>query len=147
MKIANIQFPVFVPYNKSALEIYISGCKRHCKNCCNPELQNFKIGENFSKNHLDYIKERKSFFDVIAILGGDLLDQNEHFACKFSLQLSILFENKELWLFTGHNKEEIPDWVWEIFDYVKIGEYKEELKQDGFPASFNQKLLKKGRDY
>ena len=52
---------------------------------------------------------------------------------------------KEYWLFTRY--EDLPCWVLEFFDVIKIGEYKQDLKVDGFPASSNQKILKRGRDY
>jgi hypothetical protein len=52
-----------------------------------------------------------------------------------------------MWLFTGSEKEKIPLWGFEYFDRIKVGSYKEELKQDGFPSSSNQRMLVKRKDY
>lgn len=147
MKIAKIQFPCFVPYNKSTLEIYVSGCKRKCKNCHNPELHDYNVGEKITHKHIKYILNRKNLFDAIAILGGEPLEQNCFAFGEFIGNLRLFLRDKEYWLFTGYKKEELSDWLFENFDYIKIGEYREDLKQEGFPASSNQKLLRKGVDY
>lgn len=149
MNIASIQFPVFAPYESSTVEIYVSGCKGKCDECHNPELWDYGYGEQLSKKHTDYLKERKDLFENISILGGDLLDQDQHDAIHLIEFLTVNFD-KKLWLFTGYNKDEVFlyfDWVFEIFDYIKVGRYKPELKTDGFPASSNQRLLTKGKDY
>jgi anaerobic ribonucleoside-triphosphate reductase activating protein len=149
MNIASIQFPCFNPYIESTIEIYVSGCNRKCKGCHNPELQNFNYGEPLDFEKLiNYLKEREELFTSISITGGDLLEQDNMSAQTLVHKLSQFFPNKKLWLFTGANyKEDCYYWVWEYFDVVKLGEYKEELKQDGFPSSSNQRILKKYIDY
>jgi len=148
IKIAKIQFPVFNPYIKSTIEIYVSGCNRKCFNCHNSELQNFDYGEELNiKKLIRYLKERETFFDIISIVGGDLLEQNDLEAFLFIEKLQDYFKDKEFWLFTGSNIEQCSLWVLNCFDKIKVGSYKEELKQEGFPASSNQKLLIKGIDY
>lgn len=149
MKIAKTQFPVFLPYNKSAIEIYVSGCAKHCYNCQNPELQDFNIGEEINEAFWAKLKNRRNLFDVISILGGDLLDNSESEAMAFIFKINTMFPQKELWLFTGYNKLEIENysWVYLLFDYIKVGRYIHSLKQDGFPSSPNQMLLKRGEDY
>ena len=148
MKIASILFPVFNPYEKSTLEIYISGCNRKCDFCHNPELQNFNYGSELNIEELiKYLSERNSLFEIISITGGDLLCQNEKEAINFVFNLKSYFSYKEFWLFTGEEIENCPKWVLDSFDVIKTGVYKEELKQEGFPASTNQKLLKKGTNY
>lgn len=148
MKIGGTQFPVFNPYKKSTYEIYVSGCKRKCKNCNNQMLQDFDYGKsiNISAFFID-LKKRTDLYEAIAILGGDLLHQNEQEALDFSNMLRTSFPNKELWLFTGEELDDIPNWAKEIFDYIKTGCYREDLQQEGFPSSSNQKLLKRGIDY
>lgn len=148
MNIGGTTFPAFNPYDKPAYEIYVSGCKRKYKYCQNKELQDFKYGEELViDNIILKLKERSDLYEVISILGGDLLSQNMEEAENFSRILRASFKNKELWLFTGEEIEGIPGWCFEIFDYIKIGHYDENLKQEGFPSSSNQKLLKKGLDY
>jgi anaerobic ribonucleoside-triphosphate reductase activating protein len=153
MNLGGIQFPVFSPYGKPTIEIYISGCGRYCNGCHNPELQNFDYGTLLNTDWLiKYLKEREELFDIISFTGGDLLENAERVFDGFLNEwliklLQIAFPNKEFWLFTGATQEELPQWTKELFDYIKVGRYDETLKHDGFPASSNQKLLKKGLDF
>jgi anaerobic ribonucleoside-triphosphate reductase activating protein len=149
MKIGGEVFPAFNPYDKPTYEIHISGCTRGCKGCHNKILQDFNYGDTLEfRLYLRKLKKRSNFYDAISIIGGDLLCQDLKEAEEFSLLLRISFPEKELWLFTGENNlQKIPKWAKEIFDYIKIGCYQEELKQEGFPSSKNQKLLKKGINY
>jgi anaerobic ribonucleoside-triphosphate reductase activating protein len=148
MNFSSIQFPVFKPYKKSAAEIYISGCTNDCDGCCNNQLKDFDYGEDLIYDDVVvYLKRRSDLFDVISILGGDLLCQEEKEAEKFSKILRNSFEDKELWLFTGKELEFCPHWVFNCFDYLKVGKFDINKIQDGFPASTNQRLLKKGLDY
>jgi anaerobic ribonucleoside-triphosphate reductase activating protein len=133
MHIAAIQWPVFSPYLKSTVEIYVSGCNRNCKGCHNPELQNFEYGEELDIEKLvNYLKEREEFFSIISITGGDLLEQNPTEAFNFIKELKINFPTKIFYLFTGDEKEKCLGWVLDYFDYIKVGCYDEKLKQEGF---------------
>lgn len=145
MKLASIQFPCFNPYNKATVEIFVSGCTRNCMNCCNPRLQDFNLGKELDiEDLITWLNERKGLFKAISIVGGDLLCQNEKEALELVFRLKQAFKDKEFWLFTGFDDfEVIPQWCKEQFDYIKYGSYKEELKQDGFPASTNQILWKR----
>ena len=148
MNIAEVMYPVFNPYNRAACEIYVSGCSRKCKECHNPELQNYYFGEELNIVELvGKLKESERLFDIISITGGDLLCQREGEAKMFTDQLRINFPLKEYWLFTGANRPELSNWAYYSFDYIKIGPYDCTLKREGFPSSSNQKLLKKGVDY
>lgn len=147
MKI-NLQFPVFLPYKKATCEIYVSGCKKNCYNCHNLELKSFEVGEELDLEKLvAYLEERKELFSIISITGGDLYWQNELEAMRLCSTLKLCFPEKEFWLFTGAEFNQLPKWYFKIFDFMKVGSYREELKQIGFPASSNQQLLKKGQDY
>jgi anaerobic ribonucleoside-triphosphate reductase activating protein len=146
MNIAGTQL-AFNPYNKACYEIYISGCNQRCKNCQSPQLWDFNNGVEITDNFFKNIVAKQEFYDVISILGGDLLSQDEHEAFWFVLRLRTLFTIKKMWLFTGKDKEEVPSWCFEFFDYIKVGRYDENLKKEGFPASSNQRLLKKGLEY
>jgi organic radical activating enzyme len=148
MKLAAIQFPVFNPYQKAAIEIYISGCKAGCVNCHNKELQNFNYGKNLDIEELiGYLKVRELFFDIISITGGDLYFQDEIEAMHLCSTLKLCFPDKELWLFTGAELNQVPNWYLKIFTYIKSGVYDENVRQEGFPASRNQKLNQIGKDY
>jgi organic radical activating enzyme len=74
MNIASVQWPTFSPYQKSTVEIYISGCTNNCKGCHNSYLSDFHFGEVLDTGKLnDYLLERYNFFDIISFTGGDPL--------------------------------------------------------------------------
>jgi len=145
MKIASVQFPVFNPYKVATAEIYVSGCTRNCCGCHNPELANFEYGEELDIDKLiTRLNERKELFKAISISGGDLLCHSQEDAFKLAFKLKGAFPDKEFWLFTGENEfSNIPTWATAIFDVIKYGKYMQDLKQDCFPASSNQKIWKK----
>ena len=149
MNIAGIQKEIInFPYNKLTLEIYVSGCKSNCYNCHNPELQDFYHGSTFLNIRKDlqfYIKDM--WEDDIAILGGDLLDQEHKDIAKFCEWLVNVGNYKELWLFTGKTLDEYKELVESIpelliFDYIKTGNYQEGNKNNSKFASDNQHLYK-----
>ena len=67
-----------------ALEIYVSGCRRGCPGCHNPEAQAFGKG----KSAWLWMKENRykfatGTFSRVWLLGGDLMDQAPHEAHEF----------------------------------------------------------------
>jgi len=147
MKIGSIQFPVFKPYNSAAIEFYIAGCNNRCSGCCNPELADFNNGEEITSTTFEYIKERLDMIGAIGILGGDILCQDRDEAESFIKTIREMDKHITLWLFTGKDSLENHEWVYKYFDVIKYGKYDEKLKYDGFPASTNQKIIRKNIDY
>lgn len=139
----------------NAFEIYVSGCKRHCPGCHNPEAQAFGKGKSA---HLWMRENRYKFmtgtFSRVWVLGGDLMDQAPHEAHEFIRDLrKALKPGMELWLWTGHELDDIPTRLRSMFDWLKTGDYREDLPghtvvydgHDGEPrplvlASNNQQL-------
>lgn len=139
----------------NAFEIYVSGCKRHCPGCHNPEAQAFGKGKSA---HLWMRENRYKFmtgtFSRVWVLGGDLMDQAPHEAHEFIRDLrKALKPGMELWLWTGHELDDIPTRLRSMFDWIKTGDYREDLPghtvvydgHDGEPrplvlASNNQQL-------
>lgn len=144
---------------KKAFEIYVSGCKApHCEGCHNPESWRFDNGEIYStlyflNNIKDHIEDEayNSLIENIFILGGEPLDQNINDFSELLFDLSHL--NKNIWVFTKYNLNEIPQYVLNYADYIKCGRYKPELKVDdniqfGIKlATSNQKIYAKGVHY
>lgn len=150
IKIGGCVFPAFIPYGKATFEIYVSGCTRGCKGCHNTELSSFDYGLDTSIE--EYITKillpRADLYDIIAVTGGDLLCQDSTEAEHLAKTLRQKFPNKEMWLFTGEDEiENVPQWAKEIFDVIKTGRYDETLRTGMFPASSNQKVLSKDKDY
>lgn len=142
IRIAGTEFSI---KNKS-FEIYVQGCYRACSGCHNPETQSFEGGESVDiQEFLRKQQERTSLFpDLVKniyITGGDLLCQSRSTAEEFSRIVSDLWQDKYKWLFTGCDFSRLPQWIWDYYDIVKCGQYMENYKQEGFPASSNQILI------
>ena len=135
--------------NKS-YEIYIQGCFHNCRGCHNPETHDFEGGKEIT--NAKFLEEQRkkvdkfpTLIDNIYISGGDLLCQDEEVARDFSSLISFWFHPPLLtWLFTGAGEDEpLPEWVFDYYDIVKCGRYREDLRnpEGTFPASSNQKLM------
>lgn len=145
MRIAATQYNL----NTRALEIYVSGCKIHCKGCHNPELQDFNLGdpyEDVKENILTKIKDFDNLIDKVWVLGGEPLNQEEN---QLINMLSDLIEtNKPIWLFTGYDLSEVPEKIKAYIDYLKYGKYDETKRTEGYIkygvelVSSNQNLIK-----
>lgn len=149
MKIAATQFSL----QTNSFEIYLSGCFGSCKGCQNPELKEFDIGEDYLlqiKNILAKIKEFDYLIDDIWILGGEPIDQNLD-------ELEDLFKqlkksNKNIWLFTRYDLENVPLNIRQYCNYIKTGVYDETKRtEDNIQyevklATSNQKIWKKNGD-
>jgi organic radical activating enzyme len=140
------QLICFNPYELPYVEIYIAGCKKGCVGCQNPELANYNQGYPINKV-FDFLKLRRFLFDGISILGGDLLDQELEDAEEFSRKLRKTFPKKQLFLFTGNERDDIPNWCYEVYNKIKYGYYDVTLAVEGFPSSTNQRVIEKGKDY
>lgn len=143
-----------------SFEIYIAGCRgvdgQHCKNCHNPETWSFEQGDIFTINYFnEKIKNKVTEFDLlinnIMIFGGEPLDQPIYELLEMLQYLNEL--NKPIWLFTRYSFENLPTEIKEHLDYIKCGQYIEELATDdniqyGIKlATSNQHIYKRGLDY
>jgi len=145
MNLSSIQWPIFNPYEKATVELYISGCTRNCKGCHNPELQEFSSGEKLDIDEIiKKLLTKEQLFSIISISGGDLLCQKETEAISLVDALKSAFPNKEMWLFTGESDfKNIPYWAKDKFDVIKYGPYIHQYAQEGFPSSTNQRIWRK----
>lgn len=127
MKLAGTEFNLL----DGTFDIFVSGCYRECKGCFNPEAQDFNFGEELNVEVLiKKIKEHNNLIKSIRIMGGDLLCQDEIIALDFSTVLFKEFPEKDLVLYTGEYKDNIPKWCFELFNAIKYGPYIEELRCD-----------------
>ncbi len=144
MNIAATQFSLI----HNSFEVYLSGCNGSCKNCHNESLKDYSIGVDYTEK-IDEIREKINDFYILIrniwILGGEPLDQNLNNLTDMIIQLKKL--NKDIWLFTRYEIEEIPKEVLDLCDYVKTGKYIPELItenniQYGIKlATSNQKII------
>ena len=141
----------------NALDIYVAGCNGnpHCTSCHNPESWDFNLGKPYDNNYFEYIKRTVQTFNnlinKIRIFGGEPLDQNHDELIHMLFDLGGL--NKEIWLFTRYEINEVPKEIKTLCNYIKTGRYLPELECDdniqyGVKlATSNQKIYKEGVDY
>lgn len=146
-----------------ALEVYVSGCTRHCMGCHNRELWEFDKGYDI----LEWLKIKDEFFKKdqmikqFWILGGDLLCQKSLSESAYFLK-SLSEYGKTIWLWTGADMKEVLDFLRQYkltcVKYVKTGQfirtdssivYHPDKREDTASvelASWNQILYRKDDD-
>ncbi len=140
VKIGGINELSFIDSEGIGCSIFFQGCKHRCINCQNPELQCFDGGEEKTIDDIiDYIKKNRSWYDSVAFMGGEPLDQPE--SLKIMLK-KVRDLGLKCWIYTGYEKEEIPVDLLALSDVIVAGAYIEELKTGGFPASSNQVIIR-----
>ena len=154
INIASTQYTL----STKSLEIYVSGCSGNpkCKNCHNPELWDFNIGEELTNQYLhkkiiNKYDEFKDIIDNIMVFGGEPLDQPYDHLLDLLYELSQL--GSKVWIFTRYDFKDVNSEILKYCDYIKCGRYEESLKtedntQYGIKlATSNQNIYKKGKDY
>ena len=134
----------------TSLDIYISGCKGHCKQCHNPETWDFELGtdskEVYSNRIAPKMQTLKGMITRIMIYGGEPLDQDHDELYGFLYMLEYF--KLPIWLFTSYDITDIPERLLEYVDYVKCGRYIPALVTDSVEyygiklATANQYILK-----
>jgi anaerobic ribonucleoside-triphosphate reductase activating protein len=123
--------------DKIAVAIYFSGCSIRCKGCQNSvlwerdETTKTSIGEVLSKIKSNVLA------DSVVFLGGEPTDQ-----MSFLVELCKRISNYKA-LYTGREFENLPRELLENLDMIVCGPYRQDLAIKGFPASTNQRFLKK----
>ncbi|WP_300408559.1 anaerobic ribonucleoside-triphosphate reductase activating protein [Lagierella sp.] len=128
--------------------IFVTGCTIGCKNCFNPEYQNFQFGdiwdEKVTEQLLGYLENPE--VEGLTILGGEPFDSSKD----LSKILPIIRKGttKSIWIYSGHVYEElIKDHYATIIlnncDVLVDGPYVEELKdlKLKFKGSSNQRII------
>lgn len=135
-----------IQFNKSLVDgpgvrtlVFFQGCDIHCPGCQNPSSWDITKGKEYSVKNLANIIKNGTFNGKITITGGEPLMQKEAL-------VELLGELKDLdvIVYTGHQKEDVPDEIWKLATYVKYGPFIERLKTTIKPyvGSFNQELIK-----
>lgn len=105
--------------DKVTLAVSITNCQNHCKGCHSPFLAK-NIGDDLTINEIDDLMNRNSGVNCFLFLGegndkDELLTLNQHIKDKFGIETA---------LYSG--RDEVEDDLYNKFDYIKIGSYKEE---------------------
>jgi len=137
--------------------LFVSGCRKHCKNCFNKETWNFFNGTEFTdevlKNILDSLAP--DYIAGFSLLGGEPFEpENQKELVKVLKIIKDKYPNKEIWCWTGlcldnelkMGGSKYTYYTSEMLGYIDVlvdGPFIEELKDLtlAFRGSSNQRII------
>ena len=120
-----------IPYDISngeriRLSIWLAGCIHKCKGCWSPETWNPNQGNSLTDTKEELIEHLSNpMMTGVSLLGGDPLYHYIEEDDKELLELLKLCKkyNKDIWLWTGYEEEEIPNDVRKLIDVSITGKF------------------------
>ena len=135
-----------IQFNKSLVDgpgvrtlVFFQGCDIHCPGCHNQPAWDITKGTLYSVKELAEQIKKGTFNNKITLTGGEPLMQKEAL-----VELLKELKGLDVIVYTGHQKEDVPEEVWKLTSYVKCGPFIERLKTTIKPyvGSSNQELIK-----
>lgn len=139
------------------VSLFVSGCRRHCKNCFNPETWDFCYGQEFTQQTADEILGllEPDYIRGLTVLGGEPFEpENQPAVLDLVRQVKDRYPEKEVWAFTGNRFDddllagklgpwEVTEALLGHIDVLVDGAFVEELKDMGlrFRGSSNQRII------
>lgn len=139
------------------VSLFVSGCRRRCPNCFNPETWSFGYGKPFTAGTEAEIYEAlsKSYINGLTVLGGEPFEpENQRALLPFLRRVRTKFPEKTIWCYSGSTLEEIlaPDNAYHceateallhLIDVLVDGPFIEAQKDISlkFRGSSNQRLI------
>lgn len=133
-------------FNKSLVDgpgvrtlVFLQGCDIHCPGCHNPSAWDITKGTEYQVSDLANLIKKATFNRKITITGGEPLMQKDAL-----IELLKELKGLDVIVYTGHQKEDVPEEVWKLTTYVKCGPFIERLKTTIKPyvGSSNQEMIK-----
>lgn len=133
-----------IRYNNSVVDgpgirtvLFMQGCDLHCQGCQNKSTWDINKGKEVDIDELVEELKKKVFNKKITISGGEPLMQKEALIEIVNKLNDLDFD---IVLYTGHQKEDVPSILVEKVNYLKTGNFIEELKTTvkPFVGSSNQ---------
>ena len=127
--------------DKISMSIYFSGCSIRCKNCHNKAIWDKESGILMKDDELLKKIKSNALSEYVVFLGGEPTDQLD-----FLIHMCKRVKNevkKPVAIYTGREFEVLPEELLDNICIVVCGPYREDLHQDGWPASSNQRLFRK----
>lgn len=127
--------------------VFVSGCRRHCPGCQNPETWDFEYGERFNWQVEQMVIDslRPSWIQGLTICGGEPFEpENEKVLIPFLQRVRQELPGKDIWIYTGYTLEEVKGR--ELLRYADVlvdGPYLKDQKDAGlaFRGSRNQRII------
>ena len=111
--------------------IWVSGCENHCDGCHNPETWDYNCGHTWGIEDQNILDKQLSSpeIDGVTITGGDpLAPKNRDALALFCASIKMSYPSKTIWVYTGHQYEELTGHGWlEHVDVLIDGKYNKEL--------------------
>lgn len=122
--------------------LFLQGCSMQCPGCHNSIAQKFGEGVLLDIDEVVTFLLKNCHNKRITISGGEPLEQWN--SLKELLHLLNIM-NFEICIYTGWEKDMVPEEVFLCVDYVKCGSFDYELRSEKihFVGSENQKMYKK----
>lgn len=121
--------------------LFFQGCSRNCPDCHNKDISNKNGGINVTiKDVVQYIKKNCKN-KKLTISGGEPLEQ---LAGLYELLKELKEEGFDLCLYTGFDRNNVPEFITECLHYLKSGRFVKEMMYPtkAFVGSYNQKFVK-----
>ena len=120
--------------DRVSLAVNITNCQNNCIGCHSPELR-LNNGEELTEGIIDKLIKENYGIDCFLFMGegkdrGRLLELAKYIKRNYDLKAAI---------YSGRNDVEFD--FYEVFDYVKVGEYKKEFGPLNSPTT-NQRLYR-----
>ena len=132
------------------MSFWTQGCPHHCEGCFNKETWNFDLGEEFKKQHLDYIIgniNKNNIRRDLSILGGEpLCPQNVEGVIDLCREFKSHYPNKLIYLWTGYTIEEFNEIQRHVLEYIDVlidGKFEQDKKNLSIKlrGSSNQRVI------
>lgn len=122
--------------------LFLQGCSMDCEGCHNKIAQKRGNGELRDVVEIADSIIQKCHNKRLTISGGEPLEQWE--ALK-ELVTMLADRGFDICIYTGWSKDKIPDEVFQMVNYVKIGSFVAALKSDNihYVGSSNQRMFKR----
>lgn len=139
------------------VSLFVSGCRRHCKNCFNKVTWDFAYGKPFTEEVEKELLQALSpdYIAGLTLLGGDPMEpENQRVLYPFVQKVRERLPNKTIWCYTGYTFKdgaieeeqancEVTRGLISLFDVLVDGRFIEELKDIRlvFRGSSNQRII------
>ena len=114
------------------VSLFVSGCRRKCKGCFNPETWSFTYGQEFTS---ETVQELVRLIDNpnisgLSILGGDPFEpENIETVYEICKLMKFLKPAKDIWVWTGYSLDDV--WEERVLKYIDVliyGRFEEDKK-------------------
>ena len=139
------------------VSLFVSGCRRRCKNCFNQIAWDFDYGNPFTEEVEEEIISALTPYYIagLTLLGGDPMEpENQRALLPFVRKVRARLPKKNIWCFTGYTYSdgtleeeavrlsETKELI-SLFDVLVDGRFVEELKDIRlkFRGSSNQRVI------